>query len=194
MAWITGERVVLRAWERDDVRVRWETDQTADATEARLRDWHSAPRSLAQREAEFDAATEDDETVVPLVIVAEERVIGDINLFEIDRRNRLAKLGLSIWRAEDRNRGYGSDAVAALVRWGFRELNLHRIELSVDPANARAIHVYEKLGFVREGVRRDAHFADGRYTDDLLMGLLDREYEAAQDARAEERLSETRDA
>ena len=90
MAWITGERVVLRAWERNDVHVRWETDQTADATETRLRDWHSAPRSLAQREGEFDASSEEDETVVALVIMADDRVIGDINLFEIDRRNRLA--------------------------------------------------------------------------------------------------------
>ena len=186
MAWITGERVWLRAWERDDLRLRWETEQTPDATEARLRNWHEPPRSLAQLEAEFEARDADDETVVALVIVADERVIGDINLFEIDRRNRSARLGLSIWRAEDRNRGYGGDAVAAMVRWGFRELNLHRIELTVDPANARAIHVYEKLGFVREGLRREAHYAEGRFGDDLLMGLLDREFEAhAQELRDE---------
>lgn len=193
MAWITGGRVVLRAWEQDDVRIRWETDQTADATELRLRDWHHAPKSFAQREAELESEAEDD-TVVRLVMVAEDRVIGDINLFEIDMRNRSARLGLSIWRAEDRNRGYGSDAVTALVRWGFRELSLHRIELSVDPANARAIRVYEKIGFVREGIRREAHYADGRFGDDLLMGLLDHEFEEHQTARMEERIGEARDA
>lgn len=186
MAWITGDRVLLRAWERDDVRIRWETDQTPDATELRLRDWHGPPRSLAAREAEFEAIDPDDESVVALVIVAEDRVIGDVRLFDIDRRNRMGRLGISIWRAEDRNRGYGSDAVTALVRWAFRELNLHRVELTVDPSNARAIHVYEKVGFVREGVLRETHYAEGAYSDALVMGVLDHEFESRLQERREE--------
>ena len=65
----------------------------------------------------------------------------------------------------------------ALIRWGFDELNLHRIELSVDPSNAAAIRVYEKLGFRSEGCRREAHFSGGVYIDDLQMGLLRSEFE-----------------
>ena len=56
MAWIAGERVILRAWEREDVHARWESDQTPDTSEMRLRDWHEPPRSLAQREQEFETA------------------------------------------------------------------------------------------------------------------------------------------
>jgi len=179
MAWITGDKVRLRAWERDDIRLRWEADQTDDATEVSLRDWHEPPRSLDQRLQEFDAAlAEPDAAVVALIIEAEGRVVGDINLFEIDQRNRRSAIGLSIWSPADRNKGYGTDAMRALLRWAFSELNLHRIELSVDPANAPAIHVYEKLGFRREGCRREAHFAGGRYIDDLQMGLLRDEFNA----------------
>lgn len=177
MAWIAGERVVLRAWEREDVQARWEADQTADTTEVRLRDWHEPPRSLAYREQEFDAAlAEADETVVALIIEAERRAVGDINLFEIDTRNQRASIGLSVWRAEDRNKGFGTDAMRALLRWAFREYNLHRVELSVDPANVAAIRVYEKLGFVREGCRREAHFTEGGFVDDMQMGLLRRDF------------------
>lgn len=177
MAWIAGERVVLRAWERNDIRARWEADQTADTTEVRLRDWHEPPRSLAYREQEFDAAiTEPDESAVQLIIEAEGRPVGDINLFEIDVRNRRASIGLSVWRQDDRNKDYGTDAMRALLGWAFREYNLHRVELSVDPSNAAAIRVYEKLGFVPEGRRREAHYSGGIFIDDITMGLLRSEF------------------
>lgn len=189
MAWIAGERVILRSWERDDVRVRWETDQTPDNTEIRLRDWHEPPRSLQQREAEFDALqAEPDSTSVALIIEAEDRPIGDINLFHIDTRNSNAAVGMSIWRAEDRGRGYGSDAMRALLAWAFRQMNLHRVELSVDPSNAAAIAVYRKAGFAEEGRRREAHFSDGAYVDDIMMGILRRDFEALATTRASDRL------
>jgi RimJ/RimL family protein N-acetyltransferase len=177
MAWIAGDRVVLRAWERDDVRARWESDQTVDATEMKLRDWHEAPRSLQQREAEFDAQiAEPDAATVPLIIEVDGRAVGDINLFQIDTRSANAALGLSIWRAEDRGKGFGTDAIVALLRWAFGQMNLHRVELSVDPRNTSAIHIYEKVGFVAEGRRREAHFVDGCYVDDMMMGLLREEF------------------
>jgi RimJ/RimL family protein N-acetyltransferase len=59
---------------------------------------------------------------------------------------------------------------------GFNNLNLHRIELGVFDFNPRAIHVYEKLGFKREGVLRDYLFSDGAYHDQILMSILDHEY------------------
>jgi RimJ/RimL family protein N-acetyltransferase len=179
MAWIKGEKVKLRAWERDDVQVRWETDQTADTTEQRLRDWHEPPRSLAQREQEFDEAlAEPDATVVAMIIEAEGRPIGDINFFGMDQRSRHATVGLSIWRPEDRNRGYGTDALRAFLAWGFRHLNLNRVELTVAPDNDAAVHVYEKLGFTVEGRRRQHHYDDGCFVDELLMGLLADEFQA----------------
>lgn len=184
MAWIAGEYVSLRAWERDDIRARWESDQTRDPLEAKLRHWHEAPKSLQQREAEFDAAqAEPDPTTVALIIEAEGRPVGDITLFEIEPRNSAAAIGLSIWRQEDRGRGYGTDAMRATLRWAFNQLNLHRIELSVDPSNAAAIHVYQALGFVEEGRRRDAHYADGCYVEDVIMGLLRPEFRV-RDCRA----------
>ena len=118
------------------------------------------------------APAEPDESAVALIIEAEGRAVGDINLFEIDVRNRRASIGLSIWRQEDRGRGYGTDAMRALLGWAFREYNLHRVELSVDPSNTAAIRVYEKLGFAHEGRRREAHYTGGTFVDDVMMGLL----------------------
>jgi RimJ/RimL family protein N-acetyltransferase len=178
MAWIAGNRVVLRAWERDDVRVAWEAAQTADALGQRLRDWHEPPKSLHQMEQDFDAAlAEPDPEVVRMIIEADGHAVGDIDLFHMDQRNRNALIGIGIWRPEDRGRGYGADAMAALMRWAFRHQNLHRIELSVEPENP-AVRLYEKLGFSVEGRRREHHYDDGCYRDELIMGILRRDFEA----------------
>ena len=177
MAWIAGERVTLRAWEREDVRTRWEADQSADAEEQRLRDWHEPPRSLFRREQDFEAEhSEPESSEVSLIIEAEGRAVGDINLFQIDARDQRALIGLSIWSRADWGKGYGTDAMRAMMRWGFREMNLHRIELEVDVDNERAIHVYEKLGFATEGRRREQHFDGGRFHDALIMGMLARDF------------------
>jgi len=184
MAWITGERVILRAWERDDIRAYWEASQSADALGQRQRDWHEPPPSLAQLEADFDARLDDGDASIRLVIEAEGRAVGDIDLFHIEERNRNAMVGLGIWRPEDRCRGFGGDALRALARWAFRHLNLHRLELSVDPDNAVAIHIYDALGFVEEGRRREQHFDDGDYHDEIIMGLLRGEFESKDTAPA----------
>jgi diamine N-acetyltransferase len=178
MAWIAGERVILRAWERDDVRAHWEASQSSENVGQRQRDWHEPPRSLAQMEAEFDAQGDDSDDCVRLIIEADGHPVGDIDLFHMEQRNRNSLVGLGIWRAEDRCHGYGGDALRTLMRWAFRHLNLHRIELSVDPDNAPALRVYRKVGFVEEGRRREQHFDDGSYRDEIIMGVLRREFEA----------------
>jgi RimJ/RimL family protein N-acetyltransferase len=70
------------------------------------------------------------------------------------------------------DRGYGTDAVRVLCRFAFREMNLQRVGLSVYDINPRGVRAYEKVGFKEEGRRRRGHFADGRYVDVIVMGLL----------------------
>lgn len=53
-----------------------------------------------------------------------------------------------------------------------RKLGLHRVELSVHADNARAIALYEKIGFLHEGLARDAIMIDGRYIDSLNMAII----------------------
>jgi RimJ/RimL family protein N-acetyltransferase len=60
--------------------------------------------------------------------------------------------------------------------YAFSELNLHRVQLTVFAYNARAIALYEKLGFVREGVYREFLHRDGVRYDMYLYGLLRREW------------------
>jgi RimJ/RimL family protein N-acetyltransferase len=179
MAWLEGEKVVLRAWERDDVRVAWEAAQSVDGKGERLRDWLKPPRSLAEMEREYERnAAEPSADVLEFLIQADGRAVGDIDLFRIDERNRCAMVGLGIWRTEDRGKGYGYDALRTLVRWAFEHRNMHRIELNCDPENVAARRIYERCGFVLEGAQRKRHFQDGAYHDELTMGLLREDFDA----------------
>ena len=77
-----------------------------------------------------------------------------------------------------RNRGFGTEATRLIVDYVFANLPIHRLSLDVFDFNERAAHVYERAGFVREGVLRDALYWDGEYHDSILMSILRPEWEA----------------
>ena len=98
-------------------------------------------------------------------------LVGVCGLEGIDGAVRSAGLGIWIGRTYW-DRGYGTDAVRTLCRFGLREMNLQRVGLAVYDNNPRGVHIYEKVGFKEEGRRRRAHFVDGRHVDVIVMGLL----------------------
>ncbi|SDW71287.1 Acetyltransferase (GNAT) family protein [Marininema mesophilum] len=63
-----------------------------------------------------------------------------------------------------------------MLEYAFGVLNLHRVELDVFSYNERAIHVYEKLGFKKEGILRESLFYDHQYHDSIIMSMLEKEY------------------
>lgn len=101
--------------------------------------------------------------------------LGHVGLYNIDHRVRKAEFAILIGEKNHWGHGLGQTVTAAVMDYGFDQLNLHRIELEVLASNARAIHIYEKLGFKREGVRRDAQFRSGHYFDVVLMAILEHE-------------------
>jgi len=104
-----------------------------------------------------------------------DRIIGHATLFKWDQAHRRAEIGYSIRR--DRWRlGLGSEAVAALIGFGFERLGLRRIEADSDPRNSASIRLLEKLGFVREGYMRERWEIDGEIQDAVCFGLLRREW------------------
>ena len=101
-------------------------------------------------------------------------LLGTCSLYKTTfPENRCAELGITIGNAAYWGKGYGTDAVRTLCRFGFEEMNLHRIELVVFAHHAAARRVYEKVGFVQEAVAREAHWGDGRWYDDVHMALLE---------------------
>lgn len=104
------------------------------------------------------------------------RVIGESVLNEIDWEARNANFRIAIFRPEYCGQGTGSWAVRTTRDFAFETLKLHRLELDVFSFNPRAIRAYEKAGFRREGVRRDAVRDGDGYGDDILMAILEDEW------------------
>lgn len=89
-------------------------------------------------------------------------LIGTAGLLRLDAEHRRAELGYEIARRWW-GRGLATEAAAAIVRYGFRTLRLHRIEAGVLPGNDASVRVLRKLGFVEEGPRRDYLHVKGRF-------------------------------
>ncbi|HUT80313.1 MAG TPA: GNAT family protein [Candidatus Bathyarchaeia archaeon] len=104
------------------------------------------------------------------------KFLGQTNLNVINKIARSADLGIFIFNKEEWNKGFGSDAMKILLKFGFDNLNLHRIELSVYPYNERAIHVYKKIGFTIYGRKRHSRFMNGQFQDEILMDILEDEW------------------
>lgn len=79
-------------------------------------------------------------------------------------------------RPRGRGRGIGTEATRLIVGHGFEQLGLHRIALELYSHNHRARRVYEKVGFVEEGVRRQTQLRDGEWADETLMAILAHEW------------------
>ena len=102
--------------------------------------------------------------------------VGLAGLRSLDAANATARLGILVGEAGSRGKGLGTEATALLVSYGFDFLGLRRVNLSVLATNAPAIRVYEKLGFVREGLERKAVLRNGEYVDVVHMGLFREEF------------------
>ncbi|OQD75966.1 hypothetical protein PENDEC_c005G02727 [Penicillium decumbens] len=110
----------------------------------------------------------------------EPETIGAIYLKEqapVVTHNRTYEFGITIAR-QYQDKGYGSEAISWMLDWSFLTAGLHRIELTVYEWNERAQKVYQKLGFVTEGRRRECLWRGGRWWDSIHMGILAHEWEA----------------
>lgn len=120
-------------------------------------------------------ATASDRIVWAVEDAATGAVVGEVVLNDLDERNLAC--GFRIWLAGVRDRGFGTEAVRLAVAHAIERVGLHRVELEVYDFNLRARHVYEKVGFVYEGTRRDALRFDGEWVDAHTMSVLAIEWE-----------------
>jgi RimJ/RimL family protein N-acetyltransferase len=103
-------------------------------------------------------------------------LIGCCELTDISPIHRGAELGIAIFNKTYWGKGLGTETMHLLLDYGFNSLNLHRIFLRVHETNARAIRVYEKVGFQQAAQYRQSLFQEGKYIDELLMDLLAKEF------------------
>jgi RimJ/RimL family protein N-acetyltransferase len=170
---LRGERVLLRPLGPEDAAP---VHAATEEPEGRRLTGTRATFTLEGVEAWLASiATRSDRVDLAITDAVSGTFLGEAVLNDIDEWNRSAGFRIALAAPRHYGRGYGSEAARLLLGYGFRELGLHRVELEVFAFNARAIHVYEKLGFRREGVRREALRLEDGWHDALVMGLLEDE-------------------
>ena len=173
MSVIYGERVRLRAVERNDVQrfCVWVNDPEVTRYLSLY-----LPMSMTDEENWFDAMTKRDQSEKALAIEVRDgggwKMIGNCAVFDIDAVNRVGELGIMLGEKDEWNKGYGTETMTLLVRHCFETLNLNRAYLRVYAENARARRSYEKAGFIEEGRLRQSVYKHGRYDDVIVMGVL----------------------
>jgi RimJ/RimL family protein N-acetyltransferase len=139
-----------------------------EAARERLREWYGSRGDQPDR---LDLAVEERATGA---------WVGEVVLNEWDPHNQSCNFR-TMFGPRGRDRGLGTEAARLLVRYGFEQLGLHRIQLEVYSFNPRARRAYEKVGFVAEGVLRDAlRTPDGR-ADATVMAILAHDWRSGQD-------------
>ncbi len=101
--------------------------------------------------------------------------VGHVTIWGATLPERDANLAVMIDPASQ-GRGFGTDAVRVMVRYGFLAMGLNRIQLEVFAFNTRARRAYAKAGFVEEGIRREAVLIDGAFADEVIASVLRREW------------------
>ncbi|EAA9756084.1 N-acetyltransferase, partial [Salmonella enterica] len=168
------KRIYLRPFESTDV-----DGYFPGLFDAEMRRLTGTQNSFTRSQVEryIENAAQDDSRLMLLIALQEnDQVIGDIALMDMHTKNRSAHIRIAIDNTEHQGKGYGSEALLLMLDYGFGICNLHRIELEVYAFNPRAIRTYEKLGFQREGVRRDALFYNHLYHDAIQMSILEEEF------------------
>jgi RimJ/RimL family protein N-acetyltransferase len=169
-----GEKVYLRTIYQEDIAKYFEM---LFQPETRRLTGSQKSFTLRQVEQYIEEKNTDSSSILLLIALNEnDVVIGDIQLLEIDNINRNCYIRIAIDNQSYQGKGYGSEAMKLMLEYAFGILNLHRIELNVFAYNKRAIHVYERLGFQKEGIQRDALYYDHAYHDSIIMSILEEEY------------------
>lgn len=170
---LKGESVTLRALEPADAEAlyTWHLDH-----EFSVLDGVIYPTSRASWD-EFVAkrVTPSFDGVVLGIEIEPVELIGYVSLKRTKAEERSADFGIAI-RKENWSQAYGRDVTITILRFAFNEMNLHRVTLTVLDYNERAQRLYKACGFREEGRLREAKYRDGRYCDEIVMGILKREF------------------
>ncbi|PQB04008.1 GNAT family N-acetyltransferase [Aureitalea marina] len=170
---MTGNKILLRALEPDDLQLLYqvENDQSIWEVSGTIN-----PYSKFVLKQYLDNAHRDIYEVKQLRLVIE-RVddnfaVGLIDLYDFDPRHKRAGLGIVIFEKEERRKGYAGEAIQLLSQYCFDHLDMHQVYACIGADNAGSQVLFEKNGFVRTGTRQDWLLRSDGYQDELFYQLI----------------------
>lgn len=167
----------LRELERKDLKIinEWRNDPN-------LISFLGAPFRFINIEVDekwFDTYMANRAVNVRCAIVddSDDIIKGVVSLNSIDFLNQSAELNIMIGDEDNCGKGIGTFAVNEILKHAFKNMNLIRVYLAALEENSRARHLYEKVGFVQEGILRKSNFKNGRFVNMVMYSILREEFD-----------------
>jgi RimJ/RimL family protein N-acetyltransferase len=176
---LAGARIYLRPLEKGDLPARrtWCNDAEIRALTSEV-----FPLSEAGAESDYESLLRDEMRAWFAITLREnDHLIGEAGLQHIFAPWRSAGLSITIGNKFYWGKGYGREVLLLLMNYAFGELSLHRLSVEVVETNERALRFFEKAGFIREGARRDGYFHNHRFSNFILLSILEGEFHAIYD-------------
>jgi RimJ/RimL family protein N-acetyltransferase len=173
-----GEVAGLRARIDSDIPVLHAElyDDVATWVRADARPWYPIPPGSG---SPYRVTGPDDRAAhFSVVELATGELAGQALLWDIDRHNRTAHLGIALLPAF-RGRGLGTDVTRVLCRYGFAILGLQRLQAETLASNDAMIQAAIRAGLTREGTLRRSAWVNGEFADEVILGLLAAEWQAS---------------
>jgi RimJ/RimL family protein N-acetyltransferase len=172
---LKGEKVILRTIRKDDIEhwLKWYNDPDI------LK--YLSPNLMygVNREKEeeyYNSIRHFPNNKIYAIETHDGKVVGNIGLHNINHEWSNAEVSIIIGEKEYWGKGYAADAIRVLIKFAFDRVNLHRVYLHVSEDNKGGIRCYERSGFKKEGVLREAQYFDGKYSNIIVMGILREEF------------------
>jgi len=171
---LIGERVFLRPFEKRDLTLsqRWLSDSELIRLIGEVAPWSRTDIKKWYK----DLLADKDQVWFAIASKKGNRVIGEAGLLRMDRPRRSTDMTIIIGEKDARGKGYGKEVGRLLLSYAFESLKFHRVSVGVVGFNKDALRFWESLGFKKEGVERDAYFYDDKYSDCIMMSILENEY------------------
>lgn len=175
-----GQEIMLREYKREDLEHmrKWVIDPEVVNN---LSDIFLQPHTLDATEDFLNSVLKGTRQNTYCFVIADkesEAYIGQIDLFNINWKNRYAEIGIVIGEEVKRGKGIGAEALRVLQEFAFNRLNMNRLEIKVHAYNTQAYRCYLKSGFIEEGRLRQIYYIHGSYFDTIVLSMLKNEFES----------------
>lgn len=166
-----NSNVKLRVTEKDDLPFLHKLHNDPSVMDFWFSESHLSMEKLKQN---YEERLEDDKLRQFILTKNDER-LGFVGIVRISSKNRNGEFVIMI-DPDHQGNGYAKEATKLAIGYAFNQLNLHKLYLTVDSVNKKAIHIYEQAGFQVEGEKKEHFFVNGTYHDALSMYALARDY------------------
>lgn len=166
---IKGKKIKLRALETNDIEFLYRLENNIEFWEY----GHTqTPLSKFVLKQYLENSHRDIYDVKQLRLVItdlDNKVVGLIDFFDFDPKNKRVGIGIIIEDANNRRKGYALEAVQLVCDYAFSVLDLHQVYANIDAENLNSIHLFEKAGFTISGIKKQWNYIGGKFKDEILV-------------------------